>query len=233
MKILKLTIAALFIPAMIFAQQVKSSGAELRTIEVIGAASTSLPPNIINVNFVIKEYTNNAETVSIDASEATVLRILKEIDVPATNLSILNIYGYTGFSMGETGGRYEERRMYALKFRDVREVSIFKERMNSLALESFNIVSAEHDDMSTHLFELKQRAIKSGKEKADFLLRNLGEECGRILHVTELRKNISNPYSQTDDMSNNMIVNPKIKTVGLSSKGIQIEYEVKLVFEIK
>jgi hypothetical protein len=203
------------------------------TIEVIGAASTSLPPNIINVNFVIKEYTDNAETVSIDASEATVLRILKEIDVPAANLSILNIYGYTGFSMGETGGRYEERRMYAIKFKDVREVAIFKERMNSLSLESFNIVSAEHDDMSGHLFELKQRAIKSGKEKADFLLKSLGEECGRVLHVTELRKNISNPYTQTNDMSNNMIVNPKIKTDGLSSKGIQIEYEVKLVFEIK
>lgn len=233
MKILKLTIVALFIPAMIFAQQVKSSSAELRTIEVIGAASTSLPPNIINVNFVIKEFTNNAETVSIDASEAKVLRILKEIDVPASNLTIINIYGYTGFSMGETGGRYEERRMYALKFKDVREVALFKDRMNALSLESFNIVSAEHDDLSGHLFELKQRAIKSGKEKADFLLKSLGEECGRVLHVTELRKNISNPYSEVSDMSNNMIVSPKIGKDGLSSKGIQIEYEVKLIFEIK
>ncbi len=233
MKFLKLTIVALMMPAVMIAQQIKPAATELRTIEVIGAASTSLPPNVINVNFVVKEYTNNAETVSIDASEATVLRILKEIDVPASNLSIVNIYGYTGFSMGETGGRYEERRMYALKFRDVREVALFKDRMNSLALESFNIVSAEHDDMSGHLFELKQRAIKSGKEKADFLLKSLGEECGRVLHVTELRKNISNPYSQANDMSNNMIVSPKAGADGLTSKGIQIEYEVKLVFEIK
>jgi uncharacterized protein YggE len=233
MKFLKLTFVALVIPTIMFAQQIKTVTNELRTIEVIGAASTSLPPNVINVNFVIKEFTNNAETVSIDASEATVLRILKEIDVPASNLSIVNIYGYTGFSMGETGGRYEERRMYALKFRDVREVAMFKDRMNSLALESFNIVSAEHDDMSAHLFELKQRAIKSGKEKADFLLKSLGEECGRILHVTELRKNISNPYSQTNDMSNNMVVGGKANADGLTSKGIQIEYEVKLVFEIK
>ena len=80
MKILKLTFAALLLPAMMFAQQVKSSKEDLRTIEVIGAASTSLPPNIINVSFVIKEFTNNSETVSIDASEAKVLRILKEID---------------------------------------------------------------------------------------------------------------------------------------------------------
>ncbi len=233
MKILKLTFAALLLPAMMFAQQVKSSKEDLRTIEVIGAASTSLPPNIINVSFVIKEFTNNSETVSIDASEAKVLRILKEIDVPASNLTIVNIYGYTGFSMGETGGRYEERRMYALKFKDVSEVAMFKERMNSLALESFNIVSAEHDDLTEHLLDLKKRAIQSGKEKADFLLKNLGEECGRVLHVTEIRKNISNPYSQTNDLSNNMIVNSSSKTDGLSSKGIQIEYEVKLIFEIK
>jgi uncharacterized protein YggE len=234
MKFIKLLIAAIVLPAIMYAQQqAKESSAVLRTIEVIGAASTSLPPNIVNVNFVIKEYTDNAENVSIDASEAKAIRVLKEIDVPAANLSIINIYGYTGFSMGEIGGRYEERRMYALRFRDVREVALFKERMNSLALESFNIVSAEHDDMSSHLFELKQRAIKSGKEKADFLLKSLGEECGRILHVTELRKNIVNPYTQTNDMSNNMIVDGKANSAGLSTKGIQIEYEVKLIFEIK
>lgn len=233
MKFLKLTFAALILPAVMFAQELKTPSKELRTIEVIGAASTSLPPNVINVNFVIKEYTENAETVSIDASEAKVLRVLKEIGVPASNLTIMNIYGYTGFSMGETGGRYEERRMYALKFKDVTEVGLFKSRMNSYALESFNIVSAEHDDMSGHLFELKQRAIKSGKEKACFLLKSLDEECGRVLQIVELRKNISNPYSQTNDLSNNMVVSPKIGADGISSKGIQIEYEVKLVFEIK
>jgi hypothetical protein len=100
MKFLKLTIVALVIPTIMFAQQIKTATNELRTIEVIGAASTSLPPNVINVNFVIKEFT-------------------------------------------------------------------------------------------------------------------------------------SNPYSQTNDMSNNMVVGGKANADGLTSKGIQIEYEVKLIFEIK
>lgn len=233
MKLLKLTFAALLVPALMFAQGQNSPTKEIRTIEVIGAASTSLPPNVINVNFVIKEFTANAETVSIDATEAKVLKILKEIGVSASNLTIMNIYGYTGFSMGETGGRYEERRMYALKFKDVAEVAQFKSRMNPYALESFNIVSAEHDDLTGHLYELKERAIKSGKEKAEFLLKSLGEECGRVLHVIEQSKNISNPYSQNNDFSNNMIVSPKVGSDGLSSKGIQIDYQVKLIFEIK
>jgi uncharacterized protein YggE len=58
MKFIKLLIAAIVLPAIMYAQQqAKESSAVLRTIEVIGAASTSLPPNIVNVNFVIKEYT--------------------------------------------------------------------------------------------------------------------------------------------------------------------------------
>ncbi len=102
MKFLKLTIVALVIPTIMFAQQIKTATNELRTIEVIGAASTSLPPNVINVNFVIKEFTNNAETVSIDASEATVLRILKDSKASefirslniATSLTSLNFKAY-------------------------------------------------------------------------------------------------------------------------------------------
>lgn len=233
MKFLKLTLVAIFFPVMIFAQTINHSSKELRTIEVLGSASTNLPPNIIVVNFVIKEYTDNAVTVSIEATEDNILKVLKSIDVPASNLSIMNIYGYTGFSMGETGGRYEERRMYSLRFKDVAEVAQFKERINPYALESFNIVSAEHDDLTGHMYELKERAIKAGKDKACFLLKSLGEECGRVLHIVEVSKNITNPYAQGSDMTNHMVITPKVGSDGLSSKGIQIDYQVKLVFEIK
>lgn len=233
MKFLKLTLVAIFFPVMIFAQTINHSSKELRTIEVLGSASTNLPPNIIVVNFVIKEYTDNAVTVSIEATEDNILKVLKSIDVPASNLSIMNIYGYTGFSMGETGGRYEERRMYSLRFKDVAEVAQFKERINPYAIESFNIVSAEHDDLTGHMYELKERAIKAGKDKACFLLKSLGEECGRVLHIVEVSKNITNPYAQGSDMTNHMVITPKVGSDGLSSKGIQIDYQVKLVFEIK
>lgn len=233
MKFLNLTLVAIFFPVMIFAQTINHSSKELRTIEVLGSASTNLPPNIIVVNFVIKEYTDNAVTVSIEATEDNILKVLKSIDVPASNLSIMNIYGYTGFSMGETGGRYEERRMYSLRFKDVAEVAQFKERINPYALESFNIVSAEHDDLTGHMYELKERAIKAGKDKACFLLKSLGEECGRVLHIVEVSKNITNPYAQGSDMTNHMVITPKVGSDGLSSKGIQIDYQVKLVFEIK
>lgn len=233
MKFLKLILVALFFPVMVFAQTINHGAKELRTIEVIGNASTSIPPNVIIVNFVVKEYTSNSETVTIEATEDKILKILKEIDVPASKLSIMNIYGYTGFAMGETGGRYEERRMYSLLFKDVTEVAQFKERVNPYALESFNIVSAEHDDLSEHMIELKQRAIKAGKDKACLLLKGLGEECGQILHVVEMSKNISNPYSQGSDFSNHMVISPKVGNDGLSSKGIQLDYQVKLIFEIK
>jgi uncharacterized protein YggE len=233
MKFLKLTLVALFIPAIIFAQSTNHKFNELRTIEVVGSASTSLPPNIIVINFVVKEYTSNAVTVSIEATEDNILKTLKTIGVPSSNLSIMNIYGYTGFSMGETGGRYEERRMYSLRFKDVAEVAQFKERINPYALESFNIVSAEHDDLTGQMYELKERAIKAGKDKACFLLKSLGEECGRVLHIVEVSKNITNPYAQGSDMTNHMVITPKVGSDGLSSKGIQIDYQVKLVFEIK
>lgn len=161
------------------------------------------------------------------------MKTLKTIGVPSSNLSIMNIYGYTGFSMSETGGKYEERRMYSLHFKDVAEVAQFKERINTYALESFNIVSAEYDNLSGHLYALKSRAIKDGKDKACFLLKSLNEECGRFLQVVEVNKNVGNPYAQSNDLSNHMVVSPKVNNDALSSKGIQLEYQVRLVFEIK
>lgn len=232
-----LLIVLIYLSTITFAQNSLTNTNPIRKMETIGYAAINVSPNVVHTSFVIKEYTDNGKIVTIKDTEAKLRKIIKNLGCKSSDISIGNIYGYISYNgASNEEGRFERRHLYLLKFSSVECIDIFLELADSRAFESFNIDDIENDNIDTAVRDLQLKAFASAKEKATVLLATYGEQCGRVLDIQEVNKFITYP-DFIGKHSKGELVNMKAAAVNdiekVRSKSIKIEYEVRIIFEIK
>jgi len=143
-----------------FAFTQTNSTTEPRYIQVIGSAEMSIPPDNIELQIALQEYTRLDKKIGLIKVEDKVKKILTKNSIPIDKLTFSNS-SYNWYYWWQNRNRSIRRQNYTIKLQEIQK---FRK-------------------------EVKIAAIKAAKEKATYLLESVDENLGKVLFVKEMNEN--------------------------------------------
>ncbi|MBE7175469.1 MAG: SIMPL domain-containing protein [Mucilaginibacter polytrichastri] len=180
-KIITLAITLLFSSAL-FAQQ-----ADLRRkIEVTGTAEQEITPDIIYVGISLKEYLNGKNKVEITTLEKALLKAVTDAGIPKADFTVNNVssYNYTNPEKRKNP-EFLARKQYRIKVRDLNKYNLLLSKLDAKGIEQTNVEGYDYSNLEQLKNELKLKALKAAKEKAEFLAKGIGESIGSALEIND------------------------------------------------
>lgn len=153
-------------------------------IEVSGTAEKEVIPDEIFIKIVIRERYVNREKVSIEEQEEKLKSALKSIGVEMTNLYLLDVNaGFVKISWQKKD--VLTKKDYTLKVSNATMVGLVFQELEKLEITDASISKVSHSKIDSLQKEVRIMAIKSAKDKANYLLEAIGEQTGKPLIITE------------------------------------------------
>lgn len=205
-----------------------------RKIDVTGSAQTEITPDIIYVGISLKEYYNGSKKVAdIDDLEKQLLNAVVKAGIPKENLFINNVSGYNYTWEKKKNPNFAAAKQYRLKLTDPSKFNLIIAELDPKAIAYTNIESFEHSKIAEYRKDLKIKALQAAKEKATYLAETLGDKVGDALDIQE----INNDENPGVPMYANAMIRYKSEDASapadIDFKKIKLEYQVKVVFELK
>ncbi|MGB3949132.1 MAG: SIMPL domain-containing protein [Bacteroidia bacterium] len=188
------------------AQTVVSEGDARPFIEINGTAEKEVIPDEIYITIVIKERLVNREKLTVETQENNLKTSLKTIGIDLINLAIADAsadYVKITWQTKEVISRKE----YLLKVSNATILAKVFEQLSALEINDAYVKRVSHSKLDSLKKEVRIAAIKSAKEKADYLLAAIGEQTGKALVVKEV-----NTSSYQNELNRNYAVNSKLSS---------------------
>ncbi len=153
-------------------------------IEVNGSAEQEVIPDEIYISIIIREKYVNKEKVTIESQEEKLKTYLKEIGVDIKNLYLSD----ANADYVKVKWRTKDvltKKDYTLKVSDATTVGKVFQKLDKLEITDASIERVDHSKLDSIKKEVKIKAIKAAKNKADYLLAAIGEQTGKPLIVQE------------------------------------------------
>jgi hypothetical protein len=141
-------------------QQTTTHTSTIRKMEVIGYATVNLTPNVVYVSFSTKEFTKLGKTYSLEDQEKKLKEAVKNIGYDEKNLQVMNLIGYSTFSMQGEENNYEKSRIYLLKLKGINCVDKFLANTEMKYLNNFSVESYDHEDINAEVRKLQVSAFE-------------------------------------------------------------------------
>ncbi|UII25480.1 SIMPL domain-containing protein [Fulvivirga maritima] len=234
MKRTTLIVAMLLIGISAFAQQmVNNNGPLVKKIEVRGSAEMEIIPDEIFIRIALKEYKDGSKKVEMNKLEAELVKAVKSLGLPQESLQVDNIYGYNWDPRKKRSDDFMATKSFRLKVSNVKMINDLVAKLDSEGVNSMGVDEVSHSKIEEYRKELKIKALKMAKEKAEFLLTGIDEEIGSALEIEEIDYNAPTPMR----MSNVAMMKSESASMDYQSeldfKNITIRSEMRAVFEIK
>jgi uncharacterized protein YggE len=206
-------------------------------IEVKGTSEIEVSPDRIFINILINEKehkgkpVNDVEKLMVEKLTAMGMDIQKQLSIRDFVSNLKNNWILKS--------EIQSIKQYELLVSDAETVGkVFKE-LNNLGISSISIDRLESSEIDKHKREAKSKAIKQAKENAETLAQAVGQEIGRALLISE------------EDYLQNIAGNLQGRVAGVKIRGasssswnweaapeiefekIKIEYQIKVLFELK
>jgi uncharacterized protein YggE len=153
-------------------------------IEVTGAASLEIAPDEIYVDIIIQERYDGKDKLTVDLQEQKLKAILEELHVDIKSLS-LSAANAEYVSVKRVGKDVLTKKNFRLKLTDALTVGKLFEQLDKIDLTNAYISMMDHSKMDSLKKEIRIKAIKAAKDKADYLLTAIGAKTGPPLIVQE------------------------------------------------
>lgn len=179
-----LTCASILCNLPSFAQS-KTESEEKPYIELNGRAEQEVIPNEIFISIVIRERYANKEKITIEAQEENLKTALKGLNIDLSNLSLSDVnadYVKVKFRTKDVLTKKD----FTLKVTDAKMVGLVFQQLDKLEISDAYIPKVSHTKIDSLRKEVRIRAIKTAKDKADYLLAAIGEQAGKPLLITEV-----------------------------------------------
>lgn len=226
------TLFAMMLTALI-AAQTTSAISDKPTIEVNGYAELDVVPDEIYISITLKEYMDGREKVTIAQQEERMMTKLKEADASMSNLSVSNANG------DFVRVRWNKKdvltsKEFELKVGTAEEAGKVFQAMEDVEYIYLHIQRVWHSKMEELKTQVHKQAMRNAKEKATYLLAELGKSCGGPLRISEnttsaIYKSAAGiqvgKYSEYDSLYQSY------DKVGGGSTGIQFQ-KIKLIYEL-
>lgn len=153
-------------------------------IEVNGIAEQEIIPDQIYISIIIREKYENKEKITIESQEEKLKTLLKEINIPTSNLYLSDAnadYVKVKFRTKDVLTKKD----YTLKVSSATAVGQVFQQLEKLEINDANVSKVSHSKIDSLRKEIRIAAIKAAKTKADYLLNAIGEQTGKPLIVRE------------------------------------------------
>lgn len=212
----------------------------VKKIEVYGSAEEEITPDEIYFSITLKEYlTDDKQKVSIDKLERELYNAVRKIGIEEEDFQIENVFGYNYDRYWKDKKKEREdflaQKQYRIKFAELDKINRLFAYLDPKGIQRANISSYSHSRIEAYRRDLKVKALRNARDKAEYLLEGIGENSGEVLEVQEINQNNQQPvYYQARGMAMmesadaNMMDAPEI-----DFRKIKIKSEVRAVFRIE
>lgn len=163
-------------------------------IEVTGTAGLEIAPDEIYVDIIIQERYDGKEKLPVDQQEQKLKTVLEQLHVDIKDLS-LSSANAEYVNVKKVGKDVLTEKNYKLKLTDAFTVGKLFEQLDKIDLTNAYISMMNHSKMDSLKKEIRIKAIKAAKEKADYLLSAIGAKTGQPLMVQERDYGAINPLA--------------------------------------
>jgi uncharacterized protein len=205
-------------------------------IEVNGTAEKEIIPDEIFIDITIRERYNNKTKVSIEEQEEKLKKAVKSLGIDLSNLFLADANAdYVKISWQKKD--VLTKKEYTLKVTNATTVGQVFQELEKLEITDAYISRVHHSQMEQLKKEVKIMAIKSAKEKADYLLFAIGEEVGKPLIIREneyvpyMNVNTVNRYRNEGELYESSV--SKFESHPIEFQKIKIQTSIYVKFSIK
>jgi len=226
-----LVVTALTITTSLFGQTTSESE-EKPYIEITGTAEQEIVPDEIYIEIVITEKYENKEKVTIEMQEEILKASLKEIGIDLKNLYLSDAnadYVKVKWKSKDVMTKKE----YTLKVTNATTVGQVFQQLDKIDITDANIDKVNHSQIDSLRREVRIKAIKSAKSKAEYLLAAIGQHTGKVLIVREVAKNYSNTPLIANTQATMQHYDSTPKSDGIQFRKIKIESSIYVKFLIE
>ncbi|GAA4730007.1 SIMPL domain-containing protein [Flavisolibacter ginsenosidimutans] len=211
-----------------------------RTITANGSAEMEIVPDEIYVQVVLKEYDKKGNgKITIDKIRQDFLTAVRSLGLPEDAVSVSNYDAYSNPWLRKKNKKEElyATITYQVKLRNTTQVDQLVDKLDDNATQNFYISRVTHSKMEEFRKNLKIEAIKSAKEKAQYLADAVNEKIGVAITINE--PNEYYPQPMYNAMASNRMMKAEAQSDAAPEqpqadfKKIKIRYEVTVVFELK
>ena len=227
MKTWKALTFLLLLTATAFGQTNYETKQEQANIEVTGRAEKEIIPDEIYIAITIRERIEGRKKISIEKQETDLKKALKSINISLDDLSLSDAnanYVSVKWRKKDVITKAE----YILKVENALTVGKVFEKLDELKIVEAHISKVSHSKILELKKEVRVMAIKSAKEKADYLLKAIGEQTGKALKIYE-----ENPYYMQDNTYFNVRGSKGIANSTVYNDDINMEQSEKLAIQFK
>lgn len=204
-------------------------------IEITGTAEMEVIPDEIFIVFSIAERTEGREQISIETQLNQLIEALKSKKIDVSTLSLAyqdSQYEPIKWSRKDIISNAD----YQLMVHDATQVGQVFETLDEHKIHDSHISRVAHSRIEELKKEVRINAVKAAKNKAEYMLDAIGENCGELLSMSE-NGNFANPV-----LASNIALIPGLtsgsqslfgaKNNTVSYRKIKIEQQVLARFEI-
>lgn len=179
-----LTMVVLLTTILSFGQTNNTKTEEQPFIEVTGTAEQEVNPNEIYIGIIIREKYVSKVKVTIEEQEEKLKSAIKSLGIDVTNLNLSDA------NADYVKVRWQKKDVltkkdYTLKVSNAPTVGQVFLELEKLEITDAFISRVYHSKMDSIRKEVKIQAIKATKDKADYLLKAIGEQTGKPLVIKE------------------------------------------------
>lgn len=178
---------ALLISVTIFAQGGEKNFIDQNYIEVTGKAEMEIVPDMIYIKVLLSEKDLKTRMTLAEA-EQRMMQKLREIGIDVNK--DVTIKDFSGSLRSKTFSKdVALDKDYRILTRDSKTAAKVFSELDNLNITNISIDKLDNSKMDDYRREVKIRAIKVAKSKAEGLAEAIGQKVGRALYITEVQTN--------------------------------------------
>jgi uncharacterized protein len=238
MKTLFITIV-IFCTHSIMAQTAVTKEEQTPYIEVTGSSEKEIVPDEIYVEIVLRERFENKLKITIEEQEKSLMKALLSIGISLERLTLSD----ANANMVKINWKKNDlinKKEYTLKLSTAQEVGAVYTELDKIEITQAHITRVTHSKLDSLKKELRIEAIKNAKEKADYLLKAIGQHTSPALVVKEIEKSSINYVENVSgrgarggmDIDKVYLFEPELKSV-IQFQKINLHSSIYVKFGIK
>lgn len=212
-----------------------------RKIEVTGTAEIEVVPDELYFSISLREYfedeKNQKDKVNISTLEKQLLKGIADAGLSASDLSLKGAGGYHNYvDKKKKPTSFLEAKQYELKVSTPEKLDVILSKIDSRGLQYANISRVDHSKREEYKKQVKINALKSAKDKADYLLAAIDEKLGKALEIHELDENVYYPqpmFAKANMRAMSVESADAVTESDVQYQKIKISYKMQAAFEIK
>ncbi|MEO5600974.1 MAG: SIMPL domain-containing protein [Cyclobacteriaceae bacterium] len=200
-------------------------------IEVTGTADQEIEPNEIYVLVRLKEFEENRQKTSLEKIEKDFYNAMKEAGIDRKRIELADVGSDLEKFRRKDKEAFREK-TFQIKLTSGAELGKFIEKLSAVKVDSVDVTRLHHSDYEKIKLDLKVKALKAAKSKAEILLRAIGAEIGKPLMVRDF--DFQQPYMEMkSNVRMQSMDSPQEMEEPIAFRKIKMQAQITAQFEIK